>query len=72
MSAHAYAHLIGSNLGIGIAGVGVVAATVMTPEVGQDDNDLLVSRVDTGEWSTVKYMDTYRIDFVNASQAEPR
>lgn len=66
---HAYAHLIGTNLGVGIDGIGVVAATVMTPEADQDHNDLLVACLDNGEWMTVKYMDTYRLDFVNASRA---
>jgi len=63
---HAYSHLIGTTVGIRLAGIGIVSATVMTPEPGQDHNVLLV--VDgQGTWHYVLYMDTYRRDFVNAS-----
>lgn len=66
---HAYGHLIGTTVGIRLAGLGIVAATVMTPEPGQDDNLLLV--VDgAGTWHYVLYMDTYRRDFVNAAIAD--
>jgi hypothetical protein len=63
---HAYGHLIGKAIGVGIDGIGVVAATVMTPEIGQDDNELLVM-IGNGDWRTVRYMDSYRADFVNAT-----
>lgn len=62
---HAYSHLIGRIVGIHVPAVGIVSATVVTPEIGQDDNDLLVT-IGNGDWVTVKYMDTYRADFVNA------
>lgn len=63
---HAYSSEIGSIVGVKIDGVGIVAATVMTPEVGQDDN-LVTVCLNNDEWMTVRYMDTYRADFINAS-----
>lgn len=62
---HAYAHLVGTTVGVKADDGSIRAATVMTPEVGQDHNDLLVLLGDS-TWSTVKYMSTYRADFVNA------
>lgn len=68
---HAYAHKIGTNVGIHVDGVGIVLATVMTPDPGQDDNIVNVQTED-GTWIQVRYMDTYRADFVNASLTDSR
>lgn len=63
---HAYSHLIGTNVGIIVDSVGIVLATIMTPEPGQDHNIVNVVAHD-GVWRQVRYMDTYRSDFVNAT-----
>lgn len=66
---HAYEHLVGKAVGIYLVGIGIVGATVMTPEKGQDENDIL-AMTDDGMWHTVKYMDSYRADFANARVGE--
>lgn len=65
-SGHAYSAYVGRNVGIKIDGVGIVAGTIMSPDAGQDDNIVNVQTHD-GVWHQVRYMDTYRFDFVNAS-----
>lgn len=66
-SDHAYSHWVGRIVGIRVEDVdGIVAATVMGPEIGQDDNILLAVTADH-VWHTVRWDETYRADFVNAS-----
>lgn len=69
-ASHAYAHLVGTDVGIRIDGIGIVRATVTVPEPGQDDNVVTVV-TDDMSWHTVPYMSTYRADFVNATVPVP-
>lgn len=64
MSSHAYFHMVGRTVGIAANG-GVVAASVMTPEIGQDDNYLNLMTAD-GYWHLVRWDEVYRADFINA------
>lgn len=66
MNDHAYFHLVGTIVGVKLDSIGIVAATVMTPIIGQDHNDLLVETGD-GVHRVIKYMGSYRADFINAT-----
>lgn len=63
---HAYSHWIGKTVGIKLDGIGIVAGTVVTPDMGQDHNYLSVI-TDDSTWHTVLAMETYRADFINSS-----
>jgi hypothetical protein len=67
-TSHAYSHLIGTTLGVllGTTTNGqnlIVSGTVVMPVDGQDDNYVRVI-LENGIETYVRYMDTYRSDFV--------
>lgn len=59
---HAYGHWVSKTVGIRV-GESIVRAVVMSPELGQDHNDLVVVTGDLS-WHTVPAMSTYRADFI--------
>lgn len=61
---HAYVHLTGRIVGIKINGA-IVAGTVVAPEEGQDDNDILVQTEDDA-LHVIRWDEYHRADFVNA------